>query len=46
MPDVDLKQHWHARFHRDPINRWLRGLIHDVFAEEGRAKVETKVASR
>lgn len=31
MAGVDLKQHWHARFHRDPANQWLRGLIHDEF---------------
>jgi DNA-binding transcriptional LysR family regulator len=41
MPDVDLKQHWHARFHRDPVNRWLRGLVHDVFADGARSRVET-----
>jgi DNA-binding transcriptional LysR family regulator len=34
MASVDLKQHWHTRFHRDPVNRWLRGLTHDVFAED------------
>ena len=45
MANVDLKQHWHTRFHRDPVNRWLRGLIHDVFEEDGRSKVETKGAS-
>ncbi|MBL8384718.1 MAG: LysR family transcriptional regulator [Burkholderiales bacterium] len=27
---VDLKQHWHARYHRDPANQWLRA----TFAEE------------
>ena len=31
MASVDLKQHWHARFHRDPANQWLRGLIHEEF---------------
>ena len=34
LPNVDLKQHWHARFHRDPVNQWLRGLIHDVFGQD------------
>jgi DNA-binding transcriptional LysR family regulator len=27
MDKVDLKQHWHARFHRDPANQWLRRLF-------------------
>lgn len=34
LPKVDLKQHWHARFHRDPVNQWLRGLIHNVFGQD------------
>jgi len=34
LANVDLKQHWHARFHRDPVNQWLRGLIHDVFGQD------------
>jgi DNA-binding transcriptional LysR family regulator len=45
MRDVDLKQHWHARFHRDPVNRWLRGLIHTVFGEDDRSKGEMRKAS-
>jgi len=27
VPSVDIKQHWHARFHQDPGSRWLRGLV-------------------
>lgn len=27
MPDYAVKQHWHERYHHDPGNRWLRGLI-------------------
>jgi len=30
-PSFDLKQHWHARYHRDAGNQWLRQLIHDCF---------------
>jgi DNA-binding transcriptional LysR family regulator len=26
-----VKQHWHARYHNDPANRWLRGLCADLF---------------
>lgn len=34
-----VKQHWHARFHHDPANRWLRGVVSDLFLEKGaRAK--------
>ncbi len=24
VPSYTVKQHWHARFHQDPANRWLR----------------------
>lgn len=34
-----VKQHWHARFHHDPANRWLRGLVSELFLVRGaRAK--------
>ncbi|WP_119157884.1 LysR family transcriptional regulator [Caldimonas tepidiphila] len=33
LPDYAVKQHWHERFHRDPGNRWLRGLISDLLSE-------------
>jgi DNA-binding transcriptional LysR family regulator len=32
-PKFELKQHWHARYHRDDANRWLRRVIHSTFAE-------------
>jgi DNA-binding transcriptional LysR family regulator len=37
LPDYAVKQHWHARFHQDPGNRWLRRLIHELLGEEGAA---------
>ena len=24
VPGFTVKQHWHARYHHDPANRWLR----------------------
>ena len=27
VPSVDIKQHWHARYHQDPGSQWLRGLV-------------------
>ena len=29
LPRIDVSQHWHERFHREPGNQWIR----DVFAE-------------
>ena len=34
MPDYAVKQHWHERYHHDPGNRWLRGLISELVSEE------------
>lgn len=34
VPPFTVKQHWHARYHQDPANRWLRGLCEDLFAKK------------
>jgi DNA-binding transcriptional LysR family regulator len=33
LPSYTVKQYWHERFHRDPGNIWLRGLISDLYRE-------------
>jgi DNA-binding transcriptional LysR family regulator len=33
LPSYTVKQYWHERFHRDPGNVWLRGLISDLYRE-------------
>jgi DNA-binding transcriptional LysR family regulator len=33
---VAVRQHWHARFNNDPANRWIRGVIAELFLEERR----------
>jgi len=30
-PPIEVHQFWHRRFHREPANVWLRGVIHDLF---------------
>jgi DNA-binding transcriptional LysR family regulator len=30
-PVIELHQFWHQRFHKDPANVWLRGLVHELF---------------
>jgi len=32
LPQYDVKQHWHERFHNDPGTRWLRRVITDLLA--------------
>jgi len=29
-----VKQHWHARYHHDAANRWLRGLCAQLFLKK------------
>lgn len=31
IPTFQVKQHWHARYHQDPANRWLRGVCAELF---------------
>jgi DNA-binding transcriptional LysR family regulator len=31
VPYVNIQQHWHARYHHDPGNQWLRGVVAKVF---------------
>lgn len=38
MPEMDVKQHWHRRFHKDPRSKWLRGVLLQIF-EQGLDKV-------
>lgn len=33
IPPFEIKQHWHERYHHDPGNRWMRGLIAELFLE-------------
>ena len=35
LPEYTIKQHWHARFHHDPGNRWLRSTIAELMSEMG-----------
>jgi len=34
-PVFMIRQFWHRRFHTDPGNRWLRGVIYELFREIG-----------
>jgi DNA-binding transcriptional LysR family regulator len=34
VPSFMVKQHWHARYHDDAGNRWLRGVVADLFLQE------------
>ena len=38
LPEVAINAFWHAKYHRAPANRWLRGLIFELYAEEPGAR--------
>lgn len=33
LPVYAIKQYWHERFHEDAANRWLRGLVFELFGD-------------
>jgi DNA-binding transcriptional LysR family regulator len=33
-PDFVVRQFWHQRYHHDRANRWLRGLVADLFLDK------------
>jgi len=41
IPPFTVKQHWHARYHHEPGNRWLRGLVATLFLQ-GTSKEPSK----
>lgn len=32
LPDYEVKQHWHERYHHDPGNQWLRRTVWELLA--------------
>lgn len=34
LPEVAINVFWHAKYHRAPANRWLRGILFDLFADD------------
>jgi DNA-binding transcriptional LysR family regulator len=33
-PKIDLKQHWHRNFQREPRNKWLREVVATLFTDD------------
>jgi DNA-binding transcriptional LysR family regulator len=34
LPEIGINVFWHAKFHREPGNQWLRTLIFDTFSSQ------------
>ena len=35
LPEVAINVFWHAKVHRSPAHLWLRGVVMDLFGEDG-----------
>ena len=44
LPRIDVAQHWHERFHREPGSRWIRGVFTDLFSNAGDEDVQQHLA--
>ena len=33
LPRIEVSQHWHERFHREPGSQWIRGVFAELFGE-------------
>jgi DNA-binding transcriptional LysR family regulator len=33
LPDIGINLFWHAKFHKEPGNQWLRGIVFDAFSD-------------
>ncbi|MDM0054153.1 LysR family transcriptional regulator [Variovorax fucosicus] len=37
LPQISINIFWHAKYHKDPANQWLRSLIVELHADQGAA---------
>jgi len=44
LPRIEVAQHWHERFHREPGSRWIRGVFTDLFSNAGDEGVQQHLA--
>jgi DNA-binding transcriptional LysR family regulator len=35
LPRIDIKQHWHRKFHHDARTKWLRTLVSEIYQTHG-----------
>ncbi|HTT10345.1 MAG TPA: LysR family transcriptional regulator [Burkholderiaceae bacterium] len=45
-PRPDVKQYWHRRLHADAANKWLRGVVAELFLERRRRDSKPAAESR
>lgn len=45
LPSYFIMQHWHERYSNDPANKWLRGVMADLFLEHAGRPAKTEAAA-
>jgi DNA-binding transcriptional LysR family regulator len=35
LPEIAINVFWHAKVHRSPAHQWLRGVVFDLFGDDG-----------
>ena len=40
LPRIDVAQHWHERFHREPGNQWIREVFAELFSAPDDSEVQ------
>lgn len=33
LPEIGINLFWHAKFHKEPGNQWIRGMVFDTFSD-------------
>jgi DNA-binding transcriptional LysR family regulator len=46
LPEIAINMFWHAKFHKDPANEWLRGLVFRMHSDEPVEKPTASEARR
>ena len=41
LPEIAINMFWHAKYHKDPANEWLRGLVFRIHADQPSGTVAT-----
>jgi DNA-binding transcriptional LysR family regulator len=42
LPEISINAFWHAKVHRSPASQWLRGVVFDLFADDGPGRHHTQ----
>jgi DNA-binding transcriptional LysR family regulator len=45
IPSFTVKQHWHSRYHEDGANKWLRGVVAELFLRSKQREIKRKFSN-